>query len=115
MGRASLVTPCTMCRKKSPMIDVPYCENKMCFKKFMLGTEKDQKRIQETHIKIRRNYELRFWCAEKARYAHEQLSRRFNDRLMKYVDSEHREDEIVYRAELASEGIEMECEEVAAP
>jgi hypothetical protein len=43
------------------------------------------------------------------------MSNNYTEKLRRYVDAEHDEDESKYNAELANEGIQMEYEEVAAP
>ena len=115
MGRNTLVTPCAMCRKRSAMTDHIHCNHKSCYKKFILGTEKDQAWITKVHFLIKRNYELRIWSAKETLHAHENMSNNYTEKLRRYVDAEHDEDESKYNAELANEGIQMECEEAAAP
>jgi hypothetical protein len=117
MARTTLVTPCAMCRKRSAMTGRAYCDHKSCFKKFGLGTERDQEWITAAHFDLKLNHEIRVWSAQKTRLAHQEVSNKFTEMLRRYVDEKYKNEDAKYLNPVSeeNEGIQMEYEEVAAP
>jgi len=94
-----------------------YCDHKSCFKKFGLGTERDQEWITAAHFDLKLNHEIRVWSAQKTRLAHQEVSNKFTEMLRRYVDEKYKNEDAKYLNPVSeeNEGIQMEYEEVAAP